>query len=151
MTSFLVSCNEDRQELFSIFSRLRIDRKPTVYTCAFTNQRHDISRHRVYSDQFPVLIDYVDIEDVNVYNRVIDACKLEKIIMIPTQREAQAVLSRVDSVPQNTLYAVVEQSFQYYPAPNYKSYFYKVNATGMYNNLSCIHFQSERLYFTVLN
>ena len=134
MTSFLVSCNEDRQELFSIFSRLRIDRKPTVFTCAFTNQRHDVSQHRVYSDQFPVLIDYLDIEDVNVYNRVIDACRLEKIIMIPTQREAQAVLSRVDSVPQNTAYAVVEQSFQYYPAPNYKSYFYNLKTTGIFIN-----------------
>merc|ERR1739838_834364 len=69
MTSFLVSCDEDRRELFSLFSRLRIEKKPTVYTCSFTNQRHNVSRHRVYSEKFPVLIDFLDIEDVNVYNR----------------------------------------------------------------------------------
>ena len=138
MTSFLVSCNEDRQELFSIFSRLRIDRKPTVYTCAFTNQRHDVSRHRVYSDKFHVLIDYLDIEDVNVYNRVVDACHLERIILIPTQREAQAALSRTDEVPRNTLYAVVEQNYQYYPAPNYRSYFYPVKSSGMLNKMSIL-------------
>ena len=127
ITSFLVSCHEDRNELFSIFSRLRIHKKPTVYTCPFTNQRHDVSRHRVHSDKFPVLIDFLDIENVNVYNRVIDACKLEKILMIPTEREAQKVLSRRESVPKNTLYALVQPSYQYYPAPNYKSYFYKMD------------------------
>ena len=130
MTSFLASCLEDRQELFSIFNRLRIKKKPTVYTCPFTTRRHDISNNRVYSDQFPVLIDFLDIEDVNVYNRVIDACHLEKIIIIPTGREAQHVLSRRETVPQNTLYALVEESYQYYPAPDYKSYSYNLRTTG---------------------
>ena len=130
MTSFLASCLEDRQELFSIFNRLRIKKKPTVYTCPFTTRRHDISNNRVYSDQFPVLIDFLDIEDVNVYNRVIDACHLEKIITIPTSREAQHVLSRRETVPQNTLYALVEESYQYYPAPDYKSYSYRLRTTG---------------------
>ena len=40
--SFLVHCNEDRRELMALFERLRMQRKPTMFTCPFTNQKHNI-------------------------------------------------------------------------------------------------------------
>ena len=108
-----------------------MDRKPTVYTCPFTDRPHNIQNNRVYSDKFDVLIDYLEIEDVNVFNRVVDDCKLERILFIGTTQEAQQNLSRQELVPRNTLYASVANKYYYYPAPNYKSYHYEERLSGI--------------------
>ena len=128
--SFLVSCNEDRMELFNMFERLRLQRKPVVYTCQFTDKKHKIEDNRVYSETFPVLIDHLVIENPNVFNRIVDTCQLERIIFIPTTREAQQCLSRSETVPRNLHYATVANSYQYYPAPNYRSYYFDQRPTG---------------------
>ena len=137
LTSFLVTCGEDQRELFSIFRRLGLQRKPTIYTCPFTNKMHNIENKRVYSDQFSVLIDFLEIDDVNVYNRVVDACKLERVVYIPTTNEAKC-LSNPGQVPRNLQYATVANSYHYYPAPNYRSYYHQEQSTG-------------RIYFIVNN
>ena len=50
---------------------------------------------------------------------------------MPNMSDAQAVLSSEDRVPRNTAYACVANSYVYYPAPNYKSYFYDERTTGL--------------------
>ena len=129
LTSFLVTCSEDQRELFSIFKRLGLQRKPTIFTCPFTNKQHNIENKRVYSDKFSVLIDFLEIDDINVYNRVVDACKLERVVYIPTTDEATC-LSNPSQVPRNLQYATVANSYHYYPAPSYRSYFHHEQSTG---------------------
>merc|ERR1712142_347877 len=101
------------------------------FTCPFTENRHDIRSNRVNTRMFPVLIDYLEIEDPNVFNRVVDSGSLERILFIPTTGEAEEVLSREDLVPKNTLHATVANSYQYYPAPNYRSYYKEDRSKGL--------------------
>jgi len=131
LSAFLVSCSQDQKELFNIFQRLRVSRKPSIYTCPFTNQKHNIENNRVFTDRFAVLIDFLDIEEPNVFNRVIDACSLERILYISNTQDAQDCLSRRDSVPRNTVYATVANSYHYYPAPNYRSYHFDERRSGL--------------------
>ena len=53
-----------------------------------------------------------------MFNRVIDACSLERILYISNTLDAQDCLSRRISVPRNTVYATVANSYHYY----YRSY-----------------------------
>ena len=131
MGAFMVSCSQDQKELFNLFSRMRLPQKPPIFTCPFTDTRHNIQSKRVNTDMFPVLIDHLDIEDTNVFNRVVDSGSLERILFIPTTEEAEAVLSKPELVPRNTLHATVANSYQYYPAPNYRSYYKEDKSRGL--------------------
>jgi len=52
-------------------------------------------------------------------------------LFIPTTGEAEEVLSQAHLVPKNTLHATVANSYQYYPAPNYRSYFKEDRSRGL--------------------
>jgi len=95
---------------------------PPIFTCNFTDVKHNISTSKVQHARYLTLVDCVDIADATVFNRVIDSCSLERVLFIPTEAEAQKLLSEVTTVPKNLLYAYVP-NYQYYPAPNYRSYF----------------------------
>ena len=129
--AFLVTCSADQQELFKIFQNRRVPNKPAIFTSSFTNHRHNIDAGRVYTDQFQVLIDHLEVEDVNVYNRIVDSAKLERILYISRESDAQAVLSEESQVPKNTEYACVANSYHYFPAPSYRSYPYDEKTTGL--------------------
>ena len=86
--------------------------------------------NKVRSDQYKTLIDCVDIEDTNVFNRLIDSFSLERILFIPSEGEAQTLLSSTQTVPKNLLHAVVP-NYQYYPAPNYRSYYKQDKTRGV--------------------
>ena len=139
LNAFIVDNDADRQELFSLMNKVRMDRKPTVFTTPFTAQKYDVSQNRVYTDQYQVLIDYIDIENANVYNRVVDSCSLERILFIENENDAKACLSREDLVPRNTKYATVANHYHYFPAPNYKSYYHDERVKGNYPDFSYFH------------
>jgi chromosome segregation ATPase len=89
-----------------------------------------VESSKVRSDQYSTLIDLVDIEDANVFNRVVDSASLERILFIPSETEAQALLSDARTVPRNMLHANVP-NYQYYPAPNYRSYYRQDQTRGL--------------------
>jgi len=120
--AFCVDSNKDQMVLFEIFRELQLPTKPMIITSKFSDRRHDISRNRVSSPEYITLIDCIQTSDPTVYNCLVDNVSLEKIIIIPSQTEAQSVLQHVDTVPKNLRYAVVESKYQYFPAPNYRSY-----------------------------
>ena len=84
--------------------------------------KHSIATSKVQNVRYKTLIDCVEIVDANVFNRVVDSCSLERVLFIPTEAEAQELLSKVTTVPKNLLHANVP-NYQYFPAPNYRSYF----------------------------
>ena len=71
---------------------------------------------------FSAVIDYCEIEDATVYNRVIDFVGAEQILIIPDDNIAQTMLKSVSTVPPNLKHALTTNNYQYYPAPNYRSY-----------------------------
>ena len=60
-----------------------------------------------------------------------DSAKLERILYISRESDAQAVLSEESQVPKNTEYACVANSYHYFPAPSYRSYPYDEKTTGL--------------------
>ena len=54
--------------------------------------------------------------DVQLFNSI------ENILIIPTEKEAQAIMSNADLVPPKCSYAITHERYQYYPAPMYRSY-----------------------------
>ena len=92
--------------------------------------RHDIESTKVRSEKYPTLIDCVSIADTNVFNRVVDSAALERILAIPTEPEAQALLSSEASVPRGLAHAHVP-NYQYFPAPNYRSYYRQDRTQGV--------------------
>ena len=78
-----------------------------------------MEQNKVRSQRYKTLIDCVDIEDHNVFNRVVDSAKLDQVIFIPTEAEAAELLSRPQTVPRGLLHAAVP-NYEYFPAPNYR-------------------------------
>ena len=130
VSSFLCDNSADQRTLYNLFQKMQLRSIPPIFTCKFTNMKHNIAASKVQHERHCTLIDYVDIADANVFNRVIDSCSLERVLFIPTEAEAQALLSSVNTVPRNLLHANVP-NYQYYPAPNYRSYFKQDQTRGV--------------------
>ena len=130
VSSFLCDNSADQRTLYNLFQKMQLRSIPPIFTCKFTDMKHNIAASKVQHERHCTLIDYVDIADANVFNRVIDSCSLERVLFIPTEAEAQALLSSVNTVPRNLLHANVP-NYQYYPAPNYRSYFKQDQTRGV--------------------
>ena len=131
VTSFLCDNSADQRTLYNLLSKMQLRSIPPIFTCPFTDRKHNISAgSKVQHERHNTLIDCVDIADPNVFNRVVDSCSLERILFIPTEAEAQGLLSSVNTVPRNLLHANVP-NYQYYPAPNYRSYFKQDQTRGV--------------------
>ena len=91
---------------------------------------HDVSRGSCQS-KFPTILKLLEIENANVANALIDLAKVERIIIIDREREAQDLLGSVQTAPRNLLYALTLDYNQYYPAPNYRSYAMNQNKRGV--------------------
>ena len=128
--SFLCDNSADQRTLFNLFQKMQLRSIPPIFTCNFTDVKHNISTSKVQHARYLTLVDCVDIADATVFNRVIDSCSLERVLFIPTEAEAQGLLSSVNTVPRNLLHANVP-NYQYYPAPNYRSYFKQDQTRGV--------------------
>lgn len=119
--TFCCDSHQDAKNLFDIFNKLRLKNKPDILTCAFSNENYKIDGKRV-NCKYTTLIDCIETSDPTVNNAILDHAGLEKIIVINNIDEAQRLLMDVRNVPKNLKYAVVEGKYQYFPAPNYRSY-----------------------------
>ena len=122
ISAFVVDTNADQIVLFDIFNKLNVTNKPLIITSEFSDRNYNIENARVRS-KFTTLIDCIHTTDATVFNTVVDNAQLEKVIVIDDMNKAQEILSNVETVPANLKMAVVAGKYQYYPAPNYKSYF----------------------------
>ncbi len=94
----------------------------TIITCKYTNSVHDVSRGCCQSSQFPSILSLLQIDNPNVTNCLIDQKKIEKIVLMPKDHDAQELLKSEHSVPRNLLYSLTGDFNQFYPAPSYRSY-----------------------------
>ena len=77
--------------------------------------------------KLPTILSLLKIENVNVFNCLVDQKKVEKVIIIDDENEARNLLRSVETAPRNLLYALAlnyknGNLSQYYPAPNYRTY-----------------------------
>ena len=123
MWAFCCNSSKDQVVLFDICKRLNISNKVTIMTSEFSSQQYNVSKTKVCSSSYTTLLDCMEISNPTVFNILVDTLQLEKIIAISSAAEAQKILKNPETVPKNLKYAVVEAKYQYYPAPNYKSYY----------------------------
>eukprot|EP00088_Acartia_fossae_P015810 TRINITY_DN1875_c0_g1_i1.p1 TRINITY_DN1875_c0_g1~~TRINITY_DN1875_c0_g1_i1.p1 ORF type:complete len:1073 (-),score=346.26 TRINITY_DN1875_c0_g1_i1:598-3816(-) len=122
MLAFCCDNHKDQQTLYNMITNLNIKQRPTIITCEFSDQFHDVSNAKVHS-KYTCLIDCIETNDAVLYNTIIDHTHLEKKVVINDIDEASRILSRVESVPRNLSQAIVGGSYQYFPAPKYKSFY----------------------------
>jgi len=123
INAFCVDSSQDQKILYNIFNQLRLPTRPEIITSKFSSEPYDISKNRVTTSNYKTLVDCFETSNPTVFNTLIDNCQLEKIIIIPQEAAAQQLLKTVETVPRNLRYAVVASKYQYFPAPNYCSYF----------------------------
>ncbi|KAG5887604.1 hypothetical protein JTB14_002613 [Gonioctena quinquepunctata] len=96
LCAFTVDNNKDNKLLREIFSRVSSGgRQPQVITSKFLPKKHDTPE---------------------IY------CSPENILLIPTDRKAQELLSDKQHVPRNCHQGITAKGDKYYPDPNYRTY-----------------------------
>jgi chromosome segregation ATPase len=130
LTAFCVDNNKDQRVLYDLFASMKIP-KPFILSSTFQTEKYDISRTRVRSDKYRMLIDCVEVDEPTVYNHLLDRTKMEQVLIIPSMVEAQALLTNPASVPKNLFQAIVEGKYQYYPVPEYRSFYMEVRTRGI--------------------
>ena len=119
LPGFIVENFEDHRVLNGIQNKLKTN-FPVIST-KFLDTKHDISNGKCKSD-YPTMFDLIECPNVVVSNCLIDQKKLERVIVIPSDEEAQNLLKSRASVPQNLLHAMTHSFTQLHPAPKYRSY-----------------------------
>lgn len=124
MHSFCCNNSQDSKILDTIITRFlpRNMMKPMVIVSRFRDAIHDVSKYEVQSPDYPSLWSILNVSNVCVANTLIDQCKVESILLIPTPEEAGEIMKSRDRVPRNCQKAMTLQGDQYFPDPNFKIY-----------------------------
>ena len=110
---------------------------------------HDVSQGCCRS-QFPTILSLLKIENVNVFNCLVDQKKVEKVIIMDDEHVAQNLLMSVQTAPRNLLYSLALNKnngniSQYYPAPSYKTYAVNQNRRNLGKLQTSVAEHLERL------
>ena len=97
-----------------------------LYFVNFPFRAHDVSQGCCRS-KFPTILSLLKIENVQVYNCLVDQKKTEKVIIMDDEEDARTLLSSAQTAPRNLLYSLAlnrnnQMTSQFYPAPNYRTY-----------------------------
>ncbi|KAI1285997.1 Structural maintenance of chromosomes protein 6 [Halotydeus destructor] len=115
--AFACDNNQDQRLLRSIVNKmLPAYKRPIIITRRFTGVKHNVSNSIIQDDEVKSFLDYITIEDPNVFNVLVDRCSLESIAFIPDFRTARDLLLKVHSVPRNCRQAYTEDCSQLYAA-----------------------------------
>ena len=90
--------------------------------CGFAHRKYDVSGGRCLHDKFSTIYDYILADQDVVANTLLDLKNVENVLVIPSDEEAQVVLSSSAKVPKKCKYALTFSGYTYYPAPNYRTY-----------------------------
>ena len=88
---------------------------------------YDISQGKCQIDAFDTVFDKLEFENPNVANCVIDQCRVEKILLIGEDYQAQQIMKTESTAPTNCLFVLTSGFNQYYPAPSYRTYALDIN------------------------
>ncbi|KAJ1524555.1 hypothetical protein ONE63_011043 [Megalurothrips usitatus] len=123
LDTFVVDNLEDQKVLQNMINKLcSRGRKPAVLRTTFTSSVYDTSMSEARTDEYCNILDMVEISNAVAHNLLIDQCKLESTLLIPTDRECFANLSNARTVPRNCTRAITLKGDSYMPAPRFGSY-----------------------------
>ena len=122
-STFCVDNSHDAKVLNVIMKEIYLNEiTPQIICSKFYNIVHDVRAHRTYSPNYSNLLDAMDISDPVVANCLIDQKEVECVLLIPTSKEASAIMSDATKVPRNCKRAFTQQGDTFYPDPHYRSY-----------------------------
>ncbi len=134
LTSFIVDDNgSDYEELRRLMNvHFHNSKKPYIAICHFTGERYDISNGKAaVGKDIPTVLDFLIIDDPEVFNYVVDIKSVEQIIVVP-QAKAQELFEDVKNVPPNVRKAITPDFYGYIPPTKttFYSSFYMNRLTG---------------------
>ena len=118
LRAFLVDNFNNRHLLGRLAKQVNIE--INIITSKFTNEVYDVSYGACTSPRFPSILSLLKIKHPSVTNCLIDQKKIEKVILMHRDRDAQEVLKSIHSVPRNCLHALTGDMNQFFPAPSYR-------------------------------
>ncbi len=121
LTSFMVDNFDDRRVLDQL--QRQCGTHYQVITTKFSASKYDVTKQRCSHPSYPAIYDLIIMKNASVHNCVVDQRRVEQILVIPTEVEARQVMSDRSNVPAQCHFSLTAESFyQYYPAPEYRSY-----------------------------
>merc|ERR1711909_218358 len=90
-------------------------------------------------------LDFLEIEDPNIFNHIIDQKQLEKVV-VGSDEKMRSILSKENLVPQGTLRGLSFDFYKYTPKGqnrNYSSYYMAV-FTGLTRKPDCLLASSSK-------
>ncbi|XP_058791643.1 structural maintenance of chromosomes protein 6 [Phymastichus coffea] len=123
LRTFCVDNLHDRTLLNKIMSEIFTnEHSPSIIISKFFDDRHDVECNCTRSPQYDNMLDMMIISDNTVANTLIDQREIERVLLIPTSKEACDVMSDFRKVPQNCRRAITKMNDLFFPDPNYKTY-----------------------------
>jgi hypothetical protein len=145
VTAYLCHTDQDRRELSRILDEvygqvrglqhtalltlsLQAGRgnKPRIFTSRFLDRRHQVTRPENVPQGTAALADYLQIENDNVFNHLVDQKSIESVLVCPTQAVAKQLMTHRNTVPPNVSYAITLDYYKFNPprgASSYRSYY----------------------------
>ena len=142
LTAYLCHSDADRRELVKIMDEiygqvaLKIlptssliltsqagrNNKPRIFTSKFLDRRHNVSKPHSLPAQTACLMDYLQIDETQVFNHLVDQKSIESVLVCRTQAVAKSLMTRKQNVPQNASYAITLDFYKFNPPKGNSSY-----------------------------
>jgi len=139
LTAYLCHCDADRRELVKIldevFGQAGRNSKPRIFTSKFLDRRHNVPKPHSLPPKTACLMDYLQIDDNQVFNHLVDQKSIESVLVCRTQAVAKSLMTHKENVPQNVSYAITLDYYKFNPprgASSYRSYYMDpIQGSGM--------------------
>ena len=131
LTSFYVSCDQDRMQLSKVFKEFPEFDRLQIITGQFQKKVYDVRNGSVQlSGETPgrVLMDVIKVSDPIVMNCLIDQRHIETVVLVQSLDVAVELTQDAEKVPENLSRVILMNPMsEFYPAPSYRSYAMKTN------------------------
>jgi len=135
LRSYLCHSDKDRKMLYIIFNNVFGPRaKPRIIVSKFLPTLHSSLQKFARADVATTLMDLLEIQEVAVFNCLVDQLSIEGVAVCQTQDEAKRITTRRENVPRNLQHAITVDFNKFYPpkdSSSYRSYYIEQNARGL--------------------
>ncbi|KAK2167667.1 hypothetical protein LSH36_25g01011 [Paralvinella palmiformis] len=116
MHAFCVHDHHDEKELEKILKSVCFTgRVPVIITCPFQNKVYDVARYKPHTNQYPTVLEVLNIENPVVTNCLIDQRGIETVLLFHSSTESRNVMA--DHPPQGAREAFNQDGDQIFCHP----------------------------------
>ncbi|KAK6621266.1 hypothetical protein RUM43_011572 [Polyplax serrata] len=123
MCTYCCDNQKDFQVLARIMDKVCGDKQPPVIISKFQTGKHNVELKKAVVRDHPSIFDVLTFSSDVVHNTFIDQLRIETVILFETDKQAASIMTHIQNVPKNLKMGLTQASDQYYPAPNYRTYY----------------------------